>query len=113
MAHFNIYFNSRGLFLERSWVVSLALCILYFVLRFTPHIAGCEVEDVGYTPNGYISCLKCLRDDGGSEFASLVLSTCPIKELVNRNGVLVCAATAGPTPSRAADAAPPPTPQQA
>ena len=57
-------------------------------------IAGCEVEAYGYTPNDYISCLKCKRDDGQTEFASLVISSCPSKELANRNGVLVCAALA-------------------
>jgi hypothetical protein len=72
------------------------------------------VEDYGYTPNDYISCLKCKKDDGGAEFAKLVISTCPTKELANRNGVLVCAAGADraskPTARKAAAAAPaPPT----
>ncbi len=67
---------------------------------------GCEVENYGYNHNDYISCLKCRRDGGGSEFASLVISTCPTKELANRNGRLVCAGDAEPA---AADTLPPAT----
>ncbi len=54
------------------------------------------MEDYGYNHNDYISCLKCRRDGGGTEFASLVISTCSTKELANSNGRLVCAADAVP-----------------
>ncbi len=66
------------------------------------------MEDYGYKHNDYISCLKCRRDGDGAEFASLVISTCPTKELANRNGRLVCAADAGPAARDPALAAPPP-----
>ncbi len=56
------------------------------------------MEDYGYNHNDYISCLKCRRDDSGTEFASLVISTCPTKELANRNGRLVCAADGPDSP---------------
>ncbi len=55
------------------------------------------MEDYGYNHNDYISCLRCRRDGGGTAFAFLVISTCPTKELANRDGSLVCAANAGPT----------------